>query len=258
MSDWIAALPMYDWPEVRSEVDAQWLALRKALLGAGIDAPESLVRRNGDMPPVQGGIRNAAGAVIAPDPATLPPDEFDLPTLWRHPRLLFGQTCWGPMETTGLAGEVRVIGQPSYDGIEGGRGEQYSSAIVMHRGSIATDLPAPAGDGAVVPLDLIRGKRLAFNSHDSMSGYIGISRDLALGEGLEIFSERIESGGHRSSIVAIAEGRADVATIDCRSLELARRFEPAAREIAVVGWTAKRRGLPFITALSSPLTRMPA
>ena len=259
MSDWIAALPMYDWPEVRSEVEAQWLALRKALLGAGIDAPESLVRRNGDMPPVPGGICNAAGAVIAPDPATLPPDEFDLPTLWRHPRLLFGQTCWGPMETTGLAGEVRVIGQPSYDGIEGGRGELYSSAIVMRRGSFGADASAPAVDEAAVPLDLIRGKRFAFNSHDSMSGYIGISRDLkALGEGLEIFSERIESGGHRSSIVAIAEGRADVATIDCRSLELARRFEPAAREIAIVGWTAKRKGLPFITSLSSPLTRMPA
>lgn len=259
MSDWIAALPMYDWPEVRSEVDAQWLALRKALRGAGIDAPESLVRRNGDMPPVPGGIRNAQGDLIAPDPATLPPEEFHLATLWRHPKLLFGQTCWGPMETTGLTPLVRVIGQPSYDGIEGGRGELYSSAIVMHRGSMGTDASAPAGGGAAVPLDLIRGKRFAFNSHDSMSGYLGVSRDLAaLGEGLEIFSERIESGGHRSSIVAIAEGRADVATIDCRSLELARRFEPAAREIAVVGWTAKRRGLPFITAPSSPLTRMPA
>lgn len=259
MSDWIASLPMYDWAEVRSDVDRQWDRLRAVLQEGGIAAPERLVRRNADMPPVPGGIRNAQGDLVASDPATLPPEEFHLPTLWRHPKLLFGQTCWGPMETTGLAGEVRVIGQPSYDGIEGGRGELYSSAIVMRRGSFGTDASAPVGDRAAVPLGLIRGKRFAFNSHDSMSGCIGISRDLAaLGEGLEMFSECIESGGHRSSIVAIAEGRADVATIDCRSLELARRFEPAAQEIAVVGWTAKRKGLPYITSLSSPLTRMPA
>ena len=251
MSDFIAALPMYDWPELRDEVDAQWERLRDALRKAGIDAPESLARRNADMPAVPGGIRDAAGTVIAPDPAILPPDEFDLPTLWRHPRLLLAQTCWGPMETTGLAPLVRVIGQPSYDGIEGGRGEFYSSAIVMRRSDIAAgDAVAPAGDAPSIPLDLIRGRRLAFNSHDSMSGYVGISRDLAaLGESLAIFSEQFESGSHRASVVAIAEGRADVATIDCRSWQLARRFEPAARELAVVGWTGKRKGLPYITAL---------
>ena len=260
MSDFIAALPMYDWSEMRGEVDAQWGRLRTLILQHGIPAPETLVRRNADMPPVSGGIRNASGAVIAADPATLPPDELDLPTLWRHPRLLFGQTCWGPMETTGLNGEVRVLGQPSYDGIEGGSGDHYSSAIVMRRGEVTADhAHAPDGDMPLIPLDLIRDKRLAFNSHDSMSGFIGISRDLAaLGEGLRIFSDRIESGGHRNSIIAIADGRADVAAIDCQSWALAKRFEPAAREVMVVGWTRKRKGLPYITALSSPLTWMPA
>ena len=33
----------------------------------------------------------------------------------------------------GLAEHVVVIGQPSYDGIEGGAGELYSSAILMRR-----------------------------------------------------------------------------------------------------------------------------
>jgi ABC-type phosphate/phosphonate transport system substrate-binding protein len=206
---WVAALPMYDWPEMHDEVDAQWARLRTLILQHGIPAPETLVRRNADMPPVSGGIRDASDTVVAADPATLPPDELDLPTLWRHPRLLFGQTCWGPMETTGLNGQVRVLGQPSYDGIEGGSGDHYSSAIVMRRGSVTTDhVHAPEGDMPLIPLDLVRDKRLAFNSHDSMSGFIGISRDLAaLGEGLRIFSDRIESGGHRNSIVAIADGR---------------------------------------------------
>ena len=73
-------------------------ACAHAFSSAGIDAPEKLVRRNADLPPVPGGIRNGEGRVIAPDPATLPPDELDFPTLWKHPELLLAQTCWGPME----------------------------------------------------------------------------------------------------------------------------------------------------------------
>lgn len=259
MTDLIAALPMYDWPEVRAEVDAQWAAIRDRLRAAGVAAPEVLTRRNADLPPVQRGIRDRDGQVIAPDPATLPPDEFDLPTLWRHPNLLFGQTCWGPMETTDLARHVRVIGQPSYDGFEGGEGEFYSSAVVMRRqharpaGDVDARVPAPREGRAVLPLDLMRGKRLAFSEPHSMSGLLALARDLAAaGESLEMFSRRVETGGHRLSIVAVAEGRADVATIDCRSWSLARRFEPAASGLEAVGWTARRKGLPFIASRHLP------
>ena len=66
-----------------------------------------------------GGIRDGEGRVIAPDPATLPPDELIIADLWRHPGLLFAQTCWGPLEQ-GLDQHVVVVGQPSYDGVEGG------------------------------------------------------------------------------------------------------------------------------------------
>src|SRR5690606_38327160 len=85
---------------------------------------------NADLPPVPGGIRDAEGRLIAPDPATLPPDDFDLPVLWRHPALLLAQTCWGPMEA-GLEPYVQVVGQPDYSAYEGGEGSFYSSAIVM-------------------------------------------------------------------------------------------------------------------------------
>ncbi|RWD19967.1 MAG: phosphate ABC transporter substrate-binding protein, partial [Mesorhizobium sp.] len=47
MSEFVAALPMYDWPEARGEVDAQWARLREAIRQKGIDAPEILVRGNG-------------------------------------------------------------------------------------------------------------------------------------------------------------------------------------------------------------------
>ena len=63
-----------------------------------------------------------------------------------------------------------------------------------------------------------------------------------------MFSSRIETGGHRASIRAVATDMADVAAIDCRSWAMARQFEPAARALAVVGWTARRKGLPFIAA----------
>lgn len=250
MSEFIAALPMYDWPEARAAVDAQWARIRDSLRRAGVDAPETVVRRNGDLPAVPGGIRDASGKVAVPDPATLPPDELDFHAIWLHPALLFAQTCWGPMEL-GLQGHVQVIGQPNYDGIEGGQGGFYSSAIVM-RGA-AKHVPAPGNGRAHIPLDLIRGKRFAFNSLDSMSGIIAITRDLqAMGESLDILAERLESGGHRNSIVEVAEGRAGVAAIDCQSWALAQRFEPKAKDVAVIGWTARRRGLPFITARTTP------
>lgn len=229
MSTFVAALPMYDWPEVRAEVDGVWARLRDALCRRGVDAPEELTRTN--MP--GGGLEPAA--------------------LWRDPALLFAQTCWGPMGQ-GLAAHVQVIGQPDYSAFEGGEGELYSSAVVMRRNERPhAGLPAPDDGRAVLPSDLLRGKCFAFNGTDSMSGILALTGDLeAMGEGIGIFSERIVSGGHRASIVAVAEGKADVAAIDCRSWAMAQRFEPAAQELAVVGWTGRRKGLPYICARKLP------
>lgn len=253
MSEFVAALPMYDWPETRAETDALWAAVYNALRGQGIEAPERLVRRNADMPSVPGGICDAEGRVIARDPASLPPDGLDLQVLWRHPKLLFAQTCWGPMEQ-GLAAHVRVVGQPDYSTFEGGSGELYSSAILMRRAEPSARTSADGG--ATLPFDLLRGARLAYNGPDSMSGILALTRDLeAAGENLDMFARRIETGGHRASIVAVAEGRADVCAVDCRSWDMAQRFEPAAKALAPVGWTARRKGLPYITAgATSPET----
>ncbi len=213
----IAAFPMYDWPECRSEVDQQWARLRSALIAEGLPAPERLAR------------------------------EIDLHSLWRHPDLLIAQTCWGPMGL-GLEAQVIVLGQPDYSDVEGGQGALYSSAILMRTKDVQ-HAPAPQGREAHLPINDMRNKRLAFNSQDSMSGLIAFERDLeAQGESRGIFSERVETGGHRRSIQAVAQGKADVCSVDCRSWALAQRFEPSAENLRVVGWTAKRPGLPFITA----------
>lgn len=247
----VAALSMYNWPEVRGEVDAEWQQLRDELRSLGIEAPDSLARAHKDLPPVPGGILDAAGKVIASDPAQLPPDEFDPHELWLHPALLFAQTCWGPMEL-GVSDHVQVVGQPKYDGFEGGQGELYSSAMIMRAGE-APSVPSPSDGRAVIPLDLLRGRRFIFNDSHSMSGLLGLTRDLeAMDQTLDLFESRSQSGGHRASIIAVASDIADIATIDCRSLALAQRFEPAAREVTVVGWTRRRKGLPFITSRHTP------
>jgi len=274
MSGFIAALPMYDWPECRAEVDSQWTRLRDYLRAraavVGIPPrvhapPDRLVRCNADMPSVPGGIRDAKGNIIAPDPSSLPPDDLDLHTLWRHPSLLLGQTCWGPMEEKeGLARHVQVVGQQDYSAVEGGKGEFYSSAIVARRRDEIQN--ESRNELAVLPsniskpyfrLEYLRGKRLAYNSADSMSGLLALQRDLeCINESLDIFSELIETGGHRLSIVAVAEGRADVAAIDCLTWQLANKHEPAAAELSLVGWTAHRKGLPFIASRHIPASVM--
>jgi ABC-type phosphate/phosphonate transport system substrate-binding protein len=247
---YITALPMYDWPERRGGVDAEWAAIRNRMRARGIDSPEHLTRCNSDMPPVANGIRDEQGILIAPDPATLPAGEFDLPTLWRHPALLFGQTCWGPMEFE-LARHVAVIGQPDYGGIEGCAGPLYSSAIVMRRSdaSAGAEQKAPANGCALIPLECLRGGRFAFNSLESMSGYLALKRDLEHAHAdLSLFAGLVETGSHRASVRAVANGTADVAAIDARSWELACRYEPPAQQLVVVGSTSHRQGLPFICA----------
>lgn len=115
-------------------------------------------------------------------------------------------------------------------------------------------VPSPPDGSAFLPLERLRGARLAFNGPDSMSGIIALTRDLAaLGEDVAtLFAERLETGSHRASIRAVATGRADACAIDCRSWDLARRHEPAAQGVVAVGWTARRPGLPLITARRTP------
>lgn len=201
---------MYDWPEVRGETDRLWVTIRNVLRRAGIDAPERLTRRTGN-----------------------------LHALWRRPNLFFAQTCWGPMGD-GLSDYVRVIGQPDYSDVEGGEGEYYRSVILMREGERA------GPDTHIADLrDALEGRRFAYNQPDSMSGYLALEADLG---SLSGFGEKIPTGGHRASIRAVSAGRADFCAIDCRSWALAREHEPAAAGLVPIGWTRARKGLPYITS----------
>ena len=97
----VAALPMYDWPELRAETDAFWAALSARLARIGLPAPERLDR---DRPAAE---------------------------VWADPALLFSQTCGLPY-VAGAARGTRIVAAPVY-AVEGCGAGTYRSALVTRR-----------------------------------------------------------------------------------------------------------------------------
>jgi ABC-type phosphate/phosphonate transport system substrate-binding protein len=130
----------------------------------------------------------------------------------------------------GDARATRIICAPVYE-TEGCGAGRYSSAIVARRGRAAGP-------------EALRGARFAVNGFDSLSGWALLLDAL----GADGIGEVEATGSHRASVQAVAEGRADAAAIDAVVWDLAQRFEPAARELEVVGWTAEAPAPPFVTS----------
>lgn len=97
---WLAGLPMYDLPEVRTATDDLWRGLARAFRLEGLEGVPAGLRR--DLP------------------------AYDL---FEHPDLLFTQTCGYPL-THRLAGRVRLIATPRY-AARGCQGPHYTSLIVV-------------------------------------------------------------------------------------------------------------------------------
>lgn len=194
----LAALPMYDWPELRAETDALWAALAPRIAAAGMDPPEALNRD-----------RSAA-------------------EIWSDPALLFAQTCGLPY-VAGAARATRLICTPVYE-VEGCGAGRYASALVAR--------PGPVPDQV----------RFAANGPDSLSGWAAPLAHL----GEAAIAEIIWTGAHRASIAAVLEGRADLAAIDGVAWSFAKRFDPGAFALQVVGWTDPLPALPFVTSAARP------
>lgn len=103
-----AFLPMYDWPEVRSETDRLWSLLREALADLGLSAPSQLERGR------------------------------ELMDGWRDQTLLLGQTCGLPL-VRHLLDSVCVIGSPDY-GLPGCPPGHYCSVVVVREEDPAVSL----------------------------------------------------------------------------------------------------------------------
>jgi ABC-type phosphate/phosphonate transport system substrate-binding protein len=99
---------------------------------------------------------------------------------------------------------------------------------------------------------------VAFNSTDSQSGFNSLRALIApLAEKGQFFGDKCQTGGHRYSLAAVQQGRADIAAIDCVTLELLRRYHP--QEVAglsVIGETAAAPGLPLITSSTTSAERL--
>lgn len=176
------------------------------------------------------GLLDLPGALFQPD---------DLAAHWCDPALLLSQSCGYPFATS-LAGRVRYVATPRF-AVPGCDGACYRSAVVVRRDEPARSLAALAG------------RRVAFNSRDSQSGYNGL-RALVAPHAVEgrFFSGAVETGAHRRSLHAVASGAADVAAIDVVTLALVADSAPHDLDgLRILGHTASVPGLPLITAAAT-------
>jgi ABC-type phosphate/phosphonate transport system substrate-binding protein len=170
------------------------------------------------------------GLADLPDDLAVP---ADYEASWLDPDLLLAQTCGYPLEHS-LKGRVQYVGTPIYD-VEGTDGPYYRSALVVR-----------AVDPAEELADL-RGRRAAYNSGHSQSGYNAFRDAVSrLADNGRFFSSAIPTGSHAASLRAVITDKADIAAIDPVSLSL----EPMEirNGIKTIGWTDRTPGLPLITA----------
>ncbi len=165
---------------------------------------------------------------------------------WLDPDLLFGQTCGYPYVQR-LRGKVQLVATPIY-GLPGCIGPLKCSFIIV------------AADSKVASVEDLRGGRAAINEPGSNSGYNLFRHFIAPhAKDGRFFSSVVETGGHRASIEAVANGTADVAAIDCVTFGNTLRFDPArVAGVRILAETAKGPGLPFITSASTSVGELAA
>jgi ABC-type phosphate/phosphonate transport system substrate-binding protein len=202
----VAALPMYDLPQLKPATDAFWRGIAERLKDAGLLAPASLTRTD------------------------------DYHAIWRHPALLLGQACGYPVVTR-LEGEVQIVATPIYDSL-GCEGSAHCSFFIVNAKAEHRTLPD------------LRGSVCAVNGFDSNTGMNLLRAAIApIAEGSRFFRSIIVTGAHRKSLEAVADGRADVAAIDCVSFAHFQRFDSqVTARVSKIGQSLLTAGPPFITA----------
>lgn len=151
---------------------------------------------------------------------------------WEAPDLLLSQTCGYPFRAR-LQGRVTYVGTPDY-GVEGCPPGYYRSVFVARADDPRRDLAA------------FDGARLAYNEPLSQSGWAAPQTHAAK-LGLRL-PPGVQTGGHRLSARAVAEGRADIAALDAVTHALLCDLDPEVAALRVVALTDPTPGLPCITA----------
>lgn len=173
--------------------------------------------------------RLRACGINAPDALTR---GGDLWADWQSPDLLLSQTCGLPYRTR-LHGQVALVGTPDF-GLTGAEPGYYYSILLVQ-----AEAPGDCTD--------FLGGRLAINSFDSQSGWAA-PQNHAVAAG-RMFERVVETGAHPESARAVAEGRADIASVDAVTWRLIAAHRPQiAQQLRIVARTDPTPGLPLITA----------
>lgn len=150
---------------------------------------------------------------------------------WESPDLVLSQTCGFPYRAK-LHDKVTLVASPDY-GLEGCPPGYYCSVFV-----------ARADDARTLPE--FRGARFAYNEALSQSGWAA-PQNHARTMGFH-FAPLVETGSHRGSAMAVAEGRADLACLDALTWRMLQRWEPGVAGLRELARTAPTPALPYITA----------
>lgn len=176
-------------------------------------------------------IRAALQDVGIDAPAALSQDAEEF-FVWKHPDLVLSQTCGMPYRMW-LHDQVDLVGTPDF-GLAGCPPGSYRSVIVVR----ADD---PRGDIAD-----FEHAMFAYNQTFSQSGYAA-PYFYAKPHGFW-FQNRLHTGAHLASARAVADGRADIASLDGVSWRNIEKYEGFAAGLRVLDWTTPTPGLPLITA----------
>ncbi len=174
-------------------------------------------------------IRERLSTVGIDGPATLSQDAEEF-MVWTDPDLVLSQTCGMPFRTR-LHDHVTLVGTPDY-GLPGCPPGYYNSALVVR----AND---PRGDVAA-----FTSGTFAYNQRLSQSGYAAPYWHMHPAW----FDTLLQTDQHLASARAVAEARADIASVDAVTWRLISRYEPFARDLRVLEFTQPTPGLPLITA----------
>jgi ABC-type phosphate/phosphonate transport system substrate-binding protein len=152
---------------------------------------------------------------------------------WQSPDLILSQTCGYPFRAR-LLGMVTYVGTPDY-GVEGCPPGHYHSVFV-----------ARTNDPRETLADF-DGARFAYNDGLSQSGWAAPQTHAAR-LGIRLRPAR-HTGAHALSAQVVADGQADIASLDAVTFALLQATDPMTARLKIVARTDPTPGLPCITAL---------
>ncbi|MBI1416535.1 MAG: PhnD/SsuA/transferrin family substrate-binding protein [Limimaricola sp.] len=190
------------------------------------DRPENMAAHDALWALIRNGLRDRG--LDAPDALDRATDHMEG---WGRPDLVLGQICNLPYRAL-FRDRVTAIGCADY-GLSDTPAGHYRSLFVVRE-----------DDPAKRPEDC-DGYRLAYNEGMSQSGW-GTAWAWSQARGMTL-RPALQTGAHRASVAAVAEGRADWAAVDAISFRNMAGRDPGAARLRVIGRTDPSPGMTFIT-----------